>query len=175
MAQLERAITNGEFDLGYYVVSPITREAELLKACPEAEPSVLNGPHRSFRLPVATIAQREFITFVCFSNDKISKPRLSHNRGRVLTWADYSEAGERAEQQENTLWIASNLGVGSPHSFSWGTIHSVFDQTSPGAYMWVNYSQDLLIHANGIENRMAGIFRRIWGLRAWLSPSKRSP
>ncbi len=175
MAQLDRAIAYGEFDLGYFVISPATREVELLKACPEAEPYVLNGPHRSFRLPVTTIAQREFTPVVFFLNEKILTLGLSHYRGRVLTWAEYSEAEERAVQHQNTLWIANNLGVGSPHSFSWGTIYSVFDQRSPGAWIWVNYGEDLLIHPNGIANRMAAIFRRIRGLRAWLSPSKRSP
>lgn len=80
MAQLDRAIAYGEFDLGYFVIAPDTREVELLKACPEAEPSVLNGPHRSFRLPMSTIAQCEFIPFVYFSNDKISKLKLFRDK-----------------------------------------------------------------------------------------------
>lgn len=175
MAQLDRAIAYGEFDLGYFVIAPDTREVELLKACPEAEPSVLNGPHRSFRLPMSTIAQCEFIPFVYFSNDKISKLKLFRDRGRLLNWAEYSEASEQAQQRENTLWIESNLGVGSPHTFSWGNVRSVFDERAPATYIGVNYRQAPLIHLNGMKKSVAGIFRRIWGLRAWLSPSKRSP
>lgn len=139
MAQLDRAIAHGEFDLGYFVVSPTVREADLLKVCPDAERFVLNGPHRSFRLPVATIAQREFVPVIFFASGKISTFRLFHHRSGTSTWADWSEVNERSEQNKNASWIASNLGVRSPHSFPWGLIDSVFDQKSGSSSIVVTY------------------------------------
>jgi hypothetical protein len=140
MAKLRRAAEFGEFNLsGLVVTAKLTEDQTLKFHGTNAVPFVINGAHRSYRLPNASLGDRTFLPVAFFSNGAITFFQLTFPDLRKRSWADWSEGEQRAKQADHALWITQNLGVASPHTFPWGFVDSIFDPKSGSSFIYVRY------------------------------------
>ena len=140
---MRRDLLDGRVDLGSGVlVTPdLTEEAFLASAGgAAAEPFVMNGPHRSYKLkPTATLGP-DYLPILYFSDGRIRTVQLADPGRPGETWADWSEASERALQKTYDAWLKKTLGWRISRRTRWGEIGTHYDAKAGYSFIYFHYA-----------------------------------
>ncbi len=140
---MRRELLAGRVDLGSGVVVTPDLTEDAFLATPggaEAEPFVINGPHRSYKLKPTAALGPVYLPIVYFSDGRIHALHLSHPGRPGETWADWSEASERALQKTYDAWLKRTLGWRMSSRTRWGSIGTHYDAKAGFSFIYFHYA-----------------------------------